>query len=116
MATNNAEGDPDKTIEFIHIEQESLSGTIMPYNPQVDMVGAENRGNVTCYLDSLLFSMFAKMDAFECILKANFPPDNPRSKLVNLLRIWVNMLRTGKLIKTDLVSWRNPSRGYPDCS
>lgn len=106
MATKYAEGNPEKTIEFIHIEQQALAGTIVPYNPQVDMIGAENRENVTCYLDSLLFSMFAKMDAFECILKDNFPPDDCRSKLVNLLRIWVNMLRTGKLIQTDLVSWR----------
>lgn len=76
----------------------------MPYNPRVKMVGAENRGNVTCYLDSLLFAMFVKLDAFECILKNNFPPSDSRHKLVNLLRIWVNMLRMGKLIRTDLVS------------
>jgi hypothetical protein len=67
------------------------------------MVGAENREYVTCYLDALLFAMFAKMDAFECILKNTYPTDDPRTKLVNLLRIWVNLLRSGKLIRTDMV-------------
>lgn len=103
MTSKYAEGDPEKTAEFIDIEHKASTGTIAPYNPQIHMLGAENRGNVTCYLDSLLFSMFAKMDAFECILKNDFPDDDSKHKLVNLLRIWVNMLRTGKLIRTDLV-------------
>lgn len=68
------------------------------------MVGAENRSAVTCYIDSLLFAMFSKLDAFECMLKNDFPVDDPRNKLATLLRIWVNMLRTGKIIRTDLVS------------
>ncbi|CAG9999730.1 unnamed protein product [Clonostachys byssicola] len=103
LATRFADGDVDKTVEFIQIEQKAYKGTIVPYDPRVEMVGAENRGNVTCYLDSLLFAMFAKMDAFECVLKNNFPPEDSRHKLVNLLRIWVNMLRSGKLIRTDMM-------------
>jgi hypothetical protein len=103
LATHFAQGDPEKAVQFIDIEQKSISGIIVPYNHTVEMVGAENRGAVTCYLDSLLFSMFAKMDAFECILKNEFPADDKRNELVILLRIWVNMLRTGKLIHTDLV-------------
>lgn len=103
MVTRFAEGDPRRTAEFIDMEQKATSGQIVSYDPSVEMVGAENRGAVTCYLDALLFAMFAKMDAFECILKNDFPPDDHRIKLVNLLRIWVNMLRTGKLIRTDMV-------------
>lgn len=93
-----------KTVEYIDIEQKSCAGIIIPYDPHVKMVGAENHANVTCYLDSLLFSMFAKSDAFECMLKNNFPEDEAKTQLVNLLRIWVNMLRSGKLIPADLVS------------
>lgn len=103
MATNFADGDPEKTVQFIDIEQKAASGVIIPYDPSVEMVGAENRGNVTCYLDALLFAMFSKLSAFECMLKNDFPDDDNRSKLITLLRIWVNMLRTGKLIHTDLV-------------
>ncbi|KAK7421785.1 hypothetical protein QQX98_002000 [Neonectria punicea] len=102
MATKFADGDPKKTVEFIDIEQKAAAGIIMPYDPSIDMVGAENRGNVTCYLDALLFAMFSKLDAFECILKNDFPEEDSRAKLVTLLRMWVNMLRTGKLVHTDL--------------
>jgi hypothetical protein len=103
MATKFADYDTDKTVEFIDMEQKAAAGIITPYDPSVDMVGAENRGNVTCYLDALLFSMFAKIDAFECMLKNDFPEEDNRNKLVNLLRMWVNMLRTGKLVHTDMV-------------
>ncbi|KAF5576451.1 hypothetical protein FPCIR_12593 [Fusarium pseudocircinatum] len=102
MGTKFADHDPNKTVEFIDMEQKAAAGIITPYDPSVDMVGAENRGNVTCYLDALLFSMFAKIDAFECMLKNDFPEEDNRNKLVNLLRMWVNMLRTGKLVHTDM--------------
>lgn len=66
------------------------------------MLGAENRGNVTCYLDSLLFAMFAHLNAFESMLK-NDLENEPQRKLAALLRLWVNMLRSGKLIHADMV-------------
>lgn len=80
------------------------------------MLGAENRENVTCYLDALLFAMFAKLTAFECMLKNDSADENQR-KLAALLRLWVNMLRSGKLIHTDMV-WRarpvhRPQRRLP---
>lgn len=80
----------------------SLSGKIVRYNPDIQMLGAENRGNVTCYLDALLFAMFAKIGSFECMLK-NDSLDEPQRRLATLLRLWVNMLRSGKLIETDMV-------------
>jgi hypothetical protein len=103
MATKFAEGDPERTAAFIDIEQKATAGIIVPYNPNVNMVGAENREGVTCYLDALLFAMFSKLDAFECMLQTDFPPDDHRARLVGLLRVWVNMLRTGKLVRTDMV-------------
>ncbi|KAL2262825.1 hypothetical protein VTK26DRAFT_9346 [Humicola hyalothermophila] len=44
--------------------------------------------------------MFAKLDAYECMLKNDSADENQR-KLAALLRLWVNMLRSGKLIHTD---------------
>ena len=67
------------------------------------MRGAENREGVTCYLDSLLFSMFARLGSFEPILYTHFE-DEPRCRLSVLIRLWVNMLRKGMLIQTDVVS------------
>ena len=61
---------------------------------------------MTCYLDALLFTMFARLDCFEAILYKSFN-DEPRRKLVILLRFWVNMLRSGRLITTDVVSYRH---------
>jgi hypothetical protein len=97
-----AGGDPDKAVELLQLQQKAFAGIIQPYNPNVEMLGAENRGNVTCYLDALLFAMFAKLTAFECMLKNDFA-DESQNKLATLLRLWVNMLRSGKLIHTDMV-------------
>ena len=92
----------DKALELVQLQDKAFKGIIQPYNPNVHMLGAENRGNVTCYLDALLFAMFSKVTAFECMLK-NDLPDEPQRKLAALLRLWVNMLRSGKLIHTDIV-------------
>lgn len=105
LTSRFGDGDAKETAEFINIEQKSTAGDIVRYNPSVQMLGAENRGGVTCYLDALLFSMFCKLDAFECMLRTEFPADDPKTKLVNLLRVWVNMLRSGQLINVDLVSF-----------
>ncbi|KAK4189644.1 ubiquitin carboxyl-terminal hydrolase 14 [Podospora australis] len=96
-----AGGDVDKALELLQLQQKAFAGIIQPYNANVEMVGAENRGNVTCYLDALLFAMFAKLTAFECMLK-NDQSDEAQRKLAALIRLWVNMLRSGKLIRTDM--------------
>lgn len=82
--------------------QESVEGIIKPYDSSVNMQGAENREGVTCYLDALLFAMFSRLGSFEPILYNNFE-DEPRRRLSTLIRLWVNLLRTGKLIQTDVV-------------
>lgn len=97
-----SDGDSDKAYEMLTLFQESLEGVVRPYDPNIKMLGAENREAVTCYLDALLFSMFARLGSFEPILYASFD-DEPRRRLATLIRLWVNMLRTGKLIQTDIV-------------
>lgn len=92
----------DIAFEVVLLFQESVEGIIKPYNPSMHMLGAENRENVTCYLDALLFAMFARLDSFEPMLMMSFD-DEPRRRLSTLIRLWVNMLRTGKLIQTDVV-------------
>ncbi|KAH8821502.1 ubiquitin C-terminal hydrolase family protein [Xylogone sp. PMI_703] len=96
-----AGGNVEKAVEIAILYQESADGIIKPYNPDVPMKGAVNRSNVTCYLDSLLFSMFGRLSSFEPILYAQFA-DEPRRRLATLIRLWVNMLRTGMLIQTDI--------------
>ena len=92
----------DKSFELLQVAADSIEGIIRGYTPNVKLLGAENRQMNTCYLDSLLFAMFARLDCFEAILHNDFS-DEPRRKLSVMLRLWVNMLRSGKLIKTELV-------------
>lgn len=92
----------DKAFELLVLAADSFDGILKEYDPNVTMLGAENRQNVTCYLDALLFAMFARLDSFEAMLFDSFT-DEPRKKLAAMLRLWVNLLRTGKLITVDLV-------------
>lgn len=102
LQTKFADGNPDRAFELLTLFQESVEGHVRPYNPDVYMKGAENRAGVTCYLDALLFAMFARLGSFEPILYTTFD-DEPRRRLATLIRLWVNMLRSGKLIQTDIV-------------
>ncbi|KAK9375907.1 ubiquitin carboxyl-terminal hydrolase-domain-containing protein [Lipomyces chichibuensis] len=67
------------------------------------MLGAENLNNVTCYLDALLFAMYARLESFEPILYKVYD-DGPLRRLSTLMRMWVNMLRAGKLITSDIMA------------
>lgn len=97
-----ADGDPDKAVELLTVLEDSATGILRDYTPSIKLLGAENRQYVTCYLDALLFAMFARLDCFEAILFNTFD-DDPRQKLALILRLWVNMLRSGILITTDIV-------------
>jgi hypothetical protein len=105
-------GDPDKAFDLLLLYREALHGSLRQVNPQVKMVGAVNRQNVTCYIDSLLFAMFGKLNAFEVILSPENATDHARQELATCLRLWVNMLRSGKLITTDIVSSAYLLYGY----
>ncbi|CEJ60518.1 ubiquitin C-terminal hydrolase family protein [Penicillium brasilianum] len=100
-ALKNTNDDVEKAISLLLLLEDSIEGIIRPYTPRTKLLGAENRQGVTCYLDSLLFAMFARLDCFEAILYKSFN-DEPRRKLAILLRFWVNLLRAGKLITTDI--------------
>ena len=97
-----ATGDLGKAFELLMAISNSWEGLLISYEPGVKLLGAENRKAVTCYLDSLLFAMFSRLDSFEAMLYHRFE-DDVRNKLAMLLRLWVNLLRTGKLITTDIV-------------
>ena len=96
------EGDADKAVEMVVLFQESVNGVIKPVNPAIQMVGAVNRELISCYLDSTLFAMFARLGSFEPILYTIFEDEETR-RLATLIRLWVNMLRMGMLIREDIV-------------
>ena len=84
--------------------QESEEGIIKSYDPNVKLLGAVNRDGVTCYLDALLFAMFARLGSFEAMLYKN--SENTPKRLATLLRLWVNLLRGGHLITADIVRYQ----------
>ncbi|KAI9687468.1 MAG: hypothetical protein M1822_002078 [Bathelium mastoideum] len=94
-------GDSDKAFQLLLLFEDSWEGIIKPYNADKKMLGAENREAVTCFLDALLFAMFARLGSFEAMLYNTFT-DRNRKNLVALLRLWVNILRTGRLVTTDV--------------
>lgn len=94
--------DLDQVYNLLLLANDSFEGILKDYDPNLKMLGAINRNMVTCYLDALLFAMFARLDSFEAMLFDNFS-DEPRKKLAATLRLWVNLLRTGRLIGVELV-------------
>ena len=97
-------GNADKAVELLQLFRDTIAGEIKPVDPTITMLGAVNREMVTCYIDSLLFAMFARLDSFESILSVEWP-DPATNTLAIIIRFWVNMLRTGRLITTDIVSF-----------
>ena len=101
LHSRSSQGDPEAAFRMLMMLEDTYEGIIKPYSLDTRLVGAVNRDGITCYLDTLLFAMFAKLDSFEAMLYDNFA-DNKRKRLAGLLRLWVNMLRTGRLITTDV--------------
>ena len=96
-------GNEDKAFEYLLFIKDASTGVVRPYDPDVHMLGAVNRETVTCWLDATLFAMFSNLTSFEPMLHATFE-DPTKNRLVVLIRLWVNLLRAGKLIDVDLVS------------
>ncbi|KAL9090451.1 MAG: hypothetical protein Q9159_001981 [Coniocarpon cinnabarinum] len=108
----DVDGDMSKAMDLIMLLNDTISGVIKPFNLRSKMLGAVNREKTTCYLDATLFAMFAKTNVFEAMIYSNFQ-DEPRRKLVIVIRLWVNMLRTGRLITTDIT--RKLQEALADC-
>ena len=103
LRTGSSAGDVKRAVQLLVLLKDTLEGKVNECNKDLALLGAENRECVTCYLDSLLFAMFARLGNFEGLLYDS-PEDGPRNHLAGLLRLWVNMLRGEKLITTDIVS------------
>lgn len=99
-----ANGNADKAHRFLVVIQESLSGVVYPYDPLTKMLGAENT-SVTCWLDSFLSSLFSVPTQFQDLLNNSYE-DPSKQKLIQLIRLWVNLMRKGILIEVAIV-------GYP---
>ncbi|GEQ72061.1 hypothetical protein JCM33374_g5747 [Metschnikowia sp. JCM 33374] len=104
-----SQGDVVKAFHFIRFFQLSDSGFFITNDgfdragSPIELRGAENWEHVMCYLDALLFSMFANLESFEPILfLSNQHPNALVTQLSGLLRVYVNLMRSGNLITTDV--------------
>lgn len=66
------------------------------------LLGSDNFKGISCYIDSLLVAMFARLESFEPILFKNAEHDQPKEYLSTFLRFYINLLRSGKPITTDI--------------
>ncbi|KAL8643841.1 MAG: hypothetical protein Q9226_008088 [Calogaya cf. arnoldii] len=94
-------GDPEKAFSLMQMYKDSEEGIVKPYDPDIKLLGAVNREGTTCYLDSLLFAMFTRPGCFEAMLYTKFD-DAKKQQLATLLLLWINTLRSGRLITTDI--------------
>lgn len=113
LQSNYSEGHVDKTAELLLFFNDAINGKIVPITTKSttsdaceiyysEIQGAENRNGVSCYLDSLIFSMFARLESFEPMLKNHQEEISKHGDIVIFLRLYVNLLRSGKLITTDI--------------
>ena len=98
----SAIGNQEEAFRLLMLLEDTFEGLVKTYSPNTKLLGAVNREGVTCYLDALLFAMFARLDTFEAMLY-NSLEDASRKKLAGILRLWVNLLRSGRLITLDIV-------------
>jgi hypothetical protein len=106
MDNNYSQGNVHKAVELIQFFKDAADGVLVPIvNRQkhyYKLLGADNYRGVTCYIDALLFAMFARLESFEPILFKNFEHDSRKEYLSTFLRFYVNLLRSGKPITTDI--------------
>ena len=114
LSDQYAKGDHGNASVVRDILDKSENGIIEDVRASQTLAGAVNRNGLTCWLDSLLFSMFASLDSYEPMLIRNYD-DAPRKRLALMLRLWVNLLRTGKLINIGIVWFLNPKLKYACC-
>lgn len=101
LRSHACRGECDAAYHLLVALSDASEGILTPFDPSVRLRGAANREMVTCFLDSTLFSMFSRLDSFEAMLYNSFE-DEAKERLAFLLRLWVNLLRSGQLISTDI--------------
>ncbi|KAG0037907.1 hypothetical protein BGZ82_001606 [Podila clonocystis] len=119
--------DINLTLQYCQDLVEAVHGTLLPIHQEDHLSGAVNDQMTSCYIDALLFAMFARLTAFEGLLNVNLDGDSdsdsdgsgkvaePKAitakqemllsthRLQTWLRMFVNQLRSGKLIQAHVV-------------
>ncbi|KAG0361809.1 hypothetical protein BC939DRAFT_440564 [Gamsiella multidivaricata] len=120
--------DIDQTMQYCQDLVQAVQGTLVPVQQEVQLTGAVNDQMTSCYIDALLFAMFARLSVFEGLLNVNLDAecdsdsdgssetggDSRKEEekqeallhthlLQTWLRMFVNQLRSGRLIQAHVV-------------
>lgn len=88
--------------------EEASHGILVEPPSSIDkpLLGSENDGGTSCYIDALLFAMFISNTTFDPLLTYDIPSDqDEKIKLQTLMRLFVNKLRKGHFVNADYVHW-----------
>ncbi|BFZ55461.1 hypothetical protein PYCC9005_002502 [Savitreella phatthalungensis] len=105
-------GDATRCIILALALRDASDMILVETNELVYLQGAENVRGTTCYLDALLFAMYARsFPAFDALLYSTGGSNSRDSahcmpgveQLASDLRLFVNLLRSGQLVTTDIV-------------
>lgn len=88
-----ARGDVARALDMFMMLRDAEDLIVKDVDPATALQGAENMNGLTCYLDSLLFAMYARSTSFDIMLFSSFE-DPQRRRLSVLLRLFVNMVRS----------------------
>ncbi|KAG0207501.1 hypothetical protein BGX28_001278 [Mortierella sp. GBA30] len=119
--------DIDQTLQYCQDLVQAVQGSLAPVNQEISLKGAVNDQMTSCYIDALLFAMFARLSAFEGLLNVNLDVEDDSDsddngdvvesrreeerqdallhahRLQTWLRMFVNQLRSGRLIQAHVV-------------
>ncbi|KAF9285010.1 hypothetical protein BGZ68_004216 [Mortierella alpina] len=119
--------DIDQTLQYCQDLVQAVQGTLVPVQQETKLNGAVNDQMTSCYIDALLFAMFARLSAFEGLLNVNLDAEDDSDsdgsgeveesrreeerqehllhthRLQTWLRMFVNQLRSGRLIQAHVV-------------
>jgi hypothetical protein len=100
-----SQGDAVKTAMLLAQQAHADAVVIRAPGSTANVVGAVNVDAVSCWLDSLLFAMYATMDSYDGLLMGDPSRSHAQRNVVRKMTLWVNMLRSGHLVTADVVSW-----------
>jgi hypothetical protein len=76
---------------------------VLDRDDRYKMLGAQNLNGITCFLNATLFAMFCRSDScFDKLLYSAL--DGAVGRFATMVRLWVNMLRSGWFISSDIVA------------
>lgn len=118
----------DQTMQYCQDLVQAVQGVLAPVRQETRLSGAVNDQMTSCYIDSLLFAMFARLSAFEGLLNVNLDAESDSDSdsssepvhdsrkdevkddtlryshlLQTWLRMFVNQLRSGQLIQAHVI-------------